>query len=150
MKPICEYALSVKQPWATLIVHGVKTIEIRGWPTARRGKIYIHAARVADDRPHGWKLLPKKAAETANLRGGFIGIAEIVDCLTYKTREEFTRDKDLHLNDPSWFTDTSLYGFRFTGPEIVEFQSFPGWLRFFSATTPVIKEKVVSDPAELY
>ena len=33
-----DYALSVKQPWATLLVHGLKTIEVRAWPTARRGR----------------------------------------------------------------------------------------------------------------
>src|SRR5205823_6217499 len=31
------YALSLKQPWATLLAHAVKTIEVRKWPTARRG-----------------------------------------------------------------------------------------------------------------
>src|SRR5262245_61764820 len=32
------FALSVKQPWASLLVHGLKTIEVRRWPTARRGR----------------------------------------------------------------------------------------------------------------
>ena len=130
-----EYALSVKQPWAALIVLGLKSVEVRSWPTARRGRIFIHAARVSDDRPFGWKLLPEDAHETAHLVGGLIGTVEITDCLTYTTREEFVRDQELHLNDPSWFTGSRLYGFRFAGPRIVPFRSFPGWMRFFSVTS---------------
>ncbi len=41
------YALSLKQPWAALLVTGRKRIEVRNWPTARRGRILIHAARVS-------------------------------------------------------------------------------------------------------
>ena len=29
-----EYALSLKQPWAALVVFGRETIEVRRWPTA--------------------------------------------------------------------------------------------------------------------
>ena len=37
-------ALSIKQPWASLIAHGIKDIENRTWRTHFRGKIYIHAS----------------------------------------------------------------------------------------------------------
>lgn len=37
-------ALSIKQPWASLIAHGIKNIENRTWRTNFRGKIYIHAS----------------------------------------------------------------------------------------------------------
>src|ERR1700722_18536736 len=117
-----EYALSIKQPWASLILFGVKTIEVRGWPTARRGRILIHAARVSDDRQLGWELLPAEAKETALLTGGLLGSAELVDCLTYRNREEFARDQPLHRNDPGWFDGTCLYGFRFADPRIMPFR----------------------------
>ena len=48
------FALSVKQPWAALLVAGVKTVEVRTWPTARRGRVLIHAGKIPDDRPEGW------------------------------------------------------------------------------------------------
>ena len=35
-------ALSIKQPWASLIAHGIKNIENRGWRTNFRGRILIH------------------------------------------------------------------------------------------------------------
>jgi hypothetical protein len=37
-------ALTVKQPWASLIVEGIKNIENRTWKTNFRGRILIHAA----------------------------------------------------------------------------------------------------------
>jgi hypothetical protein len=39
------YALSVTQPWASLIVRGIKRYETRGWRTRYRGPLAIHAAR---------------------------------------------------------------------------------------------------------
>ena len=37
--------LTVRQPWASLILHGLKTEEYRNWSTPFRGKLAIHAAR---------------------------------------------------------------------------------------------------------
>lgn len=37
-------ALSIKQPWASLIALGIKDIENRTWKTNFRGRIYIHAS----------------------------------------------------------------------------------------------------------
>lgn len=36
-------ALTIRQPWASLIAHGVKTIETRSWRTHYRGPLAIHA-----------------------------------------------------------------------------------------------------------
>ncbi len=38
-------ALSLHQPWASLIAEGVKTIETRSWATKYRGPLAIHAAK---------------------------------------------------------------------------------------------------------
>lgn len=38
-------ALSLHQPWATLILLGVKTYETRDWATSWRGPLAIHAAK---------------------------------------------------------------------------------------------------------
>ena len=35
--------LTVKQPWATLIVEGIKKYEFRSWKTKYRGEVLIHA-----------------------------------------------------------------------------------------------------------
>lgn len=39
-------AITVRQPWASLIAAGVKTIETRPRPTSYRGRIAIHAGQV--------------------------------------------------------------------------------------------------------
>lgn len=38
-------ALTLTQPWATLVALGVKRVETRSWRTAYRGPIAIHAGR---------------------------------------------------------------------------------------------------------
>jgi len=46
-------ALSVRQPWAELILSGRKTIEIRSWVVSYRGSIWLHAPKtVSDDAAH--------------------------------------------------------------------------------------------------
>jgi activating signal cointegrator 1 len=41
-------ALSLWQPWASLVAYGVKRHETRHWSTAYRGPIAIHAAKTLD------------------------------------------------------------------------------------------------------
>ena len=36
--------LSIRQPWASLIAFGEKTIEVRSWSTSFRGRLLIHAS----------------------------------------------------------------------------------------------------------
>jgi len=40
-----EKALSLLQPWASLVVMGLKKIETRSWRTAHRGTLLIHASQ---------------------------------------------------------------------------------------------------------
>lgn len=44
------YALSIRQPWANLIVSGKKSIEVRKWENPYRGKLFIHAGKQIDKR----------------------------------------------------------------------------------------------------
>jgi uncharacterized protein (UPF0264 family) len=131
-----DYALSIKQPWAALLVHGRKTIEVRRWSTLRRGSILIHAARIPDSRPEGWAHVTPAMLATTKLRGGIIGEAELVGCNTYATRKAFTADKAGHLNNSSWFFAPALYGFVFTKARLVPFQRCPGALHFFEVGGP--------------
>jgi len=126
-----EYALSVKQPWAALLIHGRKTVEVRRWSTARRGRVLIHAARVSAPQPFAWEQLPLELHANAKVTGGIVGAGDLTDCIAYRTPEEFAADQGRHLNDPTWFEPPVLYGFVFAHLEPVEFRSFPGWVRFF-------------------
>ena len=43
-------AISLKQPWATLVILGAKVYETRSWRTSHRGPLAIHAGTtLADD-----------------------------------------------------------------------------------------------------
>lgn len=130
-----HHALSVKQPWAALLAAGIKTIEVRRWPTARRGRILIHAARVPDERRQAWEHVPKEWLETAQLLGGIVGVGELIDCRAYRTSDEFQVDTRRHLNDPSWF-EPRTYGFVFDKLQVLPFRRYPGWLRFFAVDIP--------------
>lgn len=41
--------LTMHQPWASLLVYGIKRVEGRGWPTRYRGRLWIHAAAKQPD-----------------------------------------------------------------------------------------------------
>jgi hypothetical protein len=124
-------ALSIKQPWAALIVRGLKSIEVRTWPTIQRGWILIHASSQEDELVEGWKRVPEYAAKLSQLRGGILGAACLVDCRTYRDRKEFSRDQKRHLNRPEWFREPALYGFVLERAIELPFHKIPGWVKFF-------------------
>lgn len=43
-------ALTLKQPWATLVSEGIKEYEFRSWKTNYRGKVLIHAGAGIDKK----------------------------------------------------------------------------------------------------
>src|SRR2546423_12322639 len=71
------HALSLKQPWAALVAHGRKSVEVRAWPTDRRGRVLIHAARVPDPRPEAWAHVGPELADAARLVGGIVGAGRV-------------------------------------------------------------------------
>ena len=133
-----EYALSLKQPWAALVVQGLKTIEIRSWPTARRGRILIHAARVPDDRAEAQRHVTPALKDLVQLQAGIIGSVELTDCVRYADLATFMADQAAHYNEESWFAPPLLYGFKFTSPQILPFQKYPGWFRFFKIKSAMV------------
>ena len=69
--------LSIRQPWAHLIVHGSKNIENRTWPTKYRGPFLVHASLNVNR-----EACRKHGLEPAELQtGGVVGIAEITNCV---------------------------------------------------------------------
>src|SRR4051812_39438265 len=104
-------ALSLKQPWAALVAHGHKSIEIRRWQTVRRGRIFIHASKVPDARPEVWARLPAPLKTAAELMGGIVGSVSITGCVAYDSEVAFSADCLLHLNEVGWFRPPVMYGF---------------------------------------
>lgn len=85
-------ALSIKQPWASLIAHGIKDIENRTWRTHFRGRIYIHAsAKISEVEFTIGQTASLFSNEIWNPQKGFIkeifvvsaivGEVDIIDCV---------------------------------------------------------------------
>lgn len=132
-------ALSIRQPWAWLIVNGYKDIENRNWRTHYRGPILIHASQavdaemmrllknwslMADDatgflsprsRPDLMQMAAKFNNEEALHQGGIVGAAELVDCV-----EE---------SDSQWFQ--GKYGLILKEPKVLPFAPYKGRLSLF-------------------
>lgn len=80
-------ALSIRQPWASLIAMGIKDVENRTWKTNYRGEFLIHASKTFDRQGMIYLLNNEEiyGVSTSTFstmpRGGIIGKAEIVDCV---------------------------------------------------------------------
>jgi hypothetical protein len=75
-------ALSVCQPWAWAIVHGIKTIENRWRRTHYRGPLVIHASRSRRYcRGDYSQLLPGLPGWDELDYGALVGVVELVDCV---------------------------------------------------------------------
>lgn len=121
--------LSIRQPWAWAIINVGKDIENRTWKTNYRGRFLIHAAKGCtqaeyyDAKDFCLYALDQKfrgkgivfPAWQNSVRGGIVGVAEIVDCV------------DRH--DSQWFFGP--YGFVIRNAQPVEFRPLKGALGFF-------------------
>jgi hypothetical protein len=113
-----KVALSIRQPWAWLIVNGYKDVENRNWRTNFRGEFLIHAGKRFDHDGYRWIqerfdiAMPSPAQFEL---GGIVGLAELVDCVT--------------RHDSPWFTGP--YGFVLQNARPLPFVAVRGRLRFF-------------------
>jgi hypothetical protein len=131
MPPRTYRALSLKQPWAALLVAGRKTVEVRRWSTSYRGRLLIHAARIPDTRREAWRHVSPDLDELARLEGGIIGIGTLTACKAYHGADDFDLDRALHLNEPSWFEPAGLFGFCFEALGPLPYHQVPGNVRLF-------------------
>lgn len=86
-------ALTVKQPWATLISEGIKKYEFRSWKTNYRGKILIHAGAGIDKE----KLKEFKKLNLDYPKKRIVAVAEIEDCLelTDELNDKIIKEKNI-------------------------------------------------------
>ena len=98
--------LTIKEPWATLIIEGYKKYEFRSWKTNYRGKILIHAGMSLEK-----DMLERFKDYNLNcIKGAIIGEAEIVDCILVdeKFNEELRKidpvvyGKSNHVEKYAW------------------------------------------------
>ena len=82
-------ALSIKEPWASLISNGHKTIETRTWKTAYRGKLLLCASRK-----------PK-----STISGMAFAIADLADIQLMKKEDEGKACCEIYNRAYSWFLE---------------------------------------------
>ena len=123
-------ALSIRQPWAWLILHAGKDIENRDWLTQFRGDVLIHASKTftfADYEacaifccglPEGTiapDLTFPTFEELKPQTGGIVGVMNIKGCV--------------ETSDSPWFC--GRYGFVIGSAMPMPFHPCKGALRFF-------------------
>ncbi|CAI6024777.1 hypothetical protein PAECIP112173_00398 [Paenibacillus sp. JJ-100] len=79
-------AITIIQPWATLIAIGAKQYETRSWATKHRGEIAIHAGKKIDaeacKEPEIRKVLEEYGYRIDNLpTGAVVATAQLTNCL---------------------------------------------------------------------
>lgn len=79
-------AITILQPWASLIACGAKKIETRGWATKYRGQLAIHAAKDRDKKGERIRHIVARAEQYGVVIpklefGAVIAIADLVDCV---------------------------------------------------------------------
>jgi hypothetical protein len=99
-------AITIRQPWAQLIIDGHKEIENRSWPTKHRGALVIHAGlgRDREALARFGHLLPDPLPA-----GVALGTVDLVDCQLdgYTDASEHAEPGFFHwlLTDPEPFPE---------------------------------------------
>ena len=109
--------LSIKQPYAWLIIQGQKDIENRPWKTGHRGPFLIHASKKINIAAYNHLKKTINLPDIDDLwTGGIIGQAEIINCV----------DQDLS----PWFLGP--FGFKLKNAKPLPFYACKGKLNFFN------------------
>ena len=108
--------LTIKQPWATLIMQKDKRFEFRSWQTKYRGDLLIHAGKEIDKEATKRlaKYIPKNMPT-----GKILGKVRLVDCI--KMSPEF---KEILLKEnKDIYTESSFrenYGWQLENVEVFD------------------------------
>ena len=97
--------LSLKQPYAALLVAGKKTIEVRTWNTKFRGQFLVHASKKINEE--ACKRL--KIDQAKLVTGAIIGNANLYNVIFYWSENSFVNDKDKHFAGSNY--EKPKYGF---------------------------------------
>jgi len=74
--------LSVRQPWATLIVMGLKDVENRRWVPRHRGRLLIHAgaSMTVSDLDYLARKYGIELDRSSLVLGAILGAVDLIDC----------------------------------------------------------------------
>jgi hypothetical protein len=97
-------ALSLRQPWAWLVVNGYKDIENRSWRTNHRGPLLIHASSNLTEFSETAAMVETKyhIRVPENVEAGsIVGVVDVVDCVkTHASKWKFRNQWGWVLENP--------------------------------------------------
>ena len=102
-------ALSIRQPWAWLILNAGKDVENRNWPTRLRGRVLIHASKGMSVEEYDAAIAFVRARIAGGVeipawetlhRGGIVGEIRIADCVSRSASPWFVGRFGFVLRDP--------------------------------------------------
>ena len=106
-------ALSIRQPWAWLIVNGYKDIENRTWSTDFRGRVYVHAGKRVKqgDFPEQRDYIREAGLILPDgpPLGGIVGEVTITDCVDSSSSPWFCGPYGFLLTSPVAYKDPIPY-----------------------------------------
>lgn len=102
-------ALTLWQPWASLVAIGAKRVETRSWATSYRGPLAIHAAKVTPHKARALTTQPfiytrmvgapfQGGSRLGYPEGVVLAIVELVDCVPAETWIAQELANDSHYN----------------------------------------------------
>ncbi|MCE4056339.1 ASCH domain-containing protein [Pseudomonas sp. Au-Pse12] len=114
-------ALSIRQPWAWLIIHGSKDVENRSWHTKYRGRFLVHASAGCTRKQWAEAVsfaleagLIKHPAEIPPINelllGGIVGSVELVDSVDHSESPWYMGQKGFLLRYPKPLAFTPYKG----------------------------------------
>ena len=101
--------LSLKQPYADLVVSGKKTIELRTWNTKFRGEFLVHASKKVDKEA----CERNKIDPDSLITGAIVGKAILYDVRFYDSKRSFLQDRKKHFAGTDY--TGPIYGFLLKG-----------------------------------
>lgn len=82
-------ALSIKQPWAGLIIAGIKTVENRTWGTLYRGTLVIVSTQKPDKiAMESMRMRLGTLPATCDINGAILGTAELTGHILYLEEDD--------------------------------------------------------------
>lgn len=131
-------ALSIKQPWAQLIICGLKPIEIRTWLPPKKiigQRVYIHASKNYDYKApkNAHELFESVRSEVQEyMYGALLGTAVLADAYRYDYDcGRWIDEQSQHLNCIEWLEGNTT-AFVFADPQpLKEPIPYRGQLGFF-------------------
>ena len=129
-------ALGIRQPWAELILRGIKTIEVRTLATNVRGSIYLYAGKRFADVPAAGEMMEKHGLRTDELIfERLVGTVDVVDSRSCTSRDAAAACVPRSLLDgkQAWCL---AHPVRLEDPLRVRFRPYGVWFYPFKRRTP--------------